>query len=520
MIEICKWSLITNHQKYGDHSIIDQKFKEDRLEMVEEIENGLEITGENKSEIDAEEKRRFRHFLFFFSGQQISILGSSVVSFVLIWWITETTQSELMLGLASLCSLLPYLFVAPFSGVVADKANRKMLLLVVDALQASFTVALTIIFMFYYDPNSSTNNIPFLIGSIFVTLGLRGAMQAFHSPTVGAMIPTMVPQKHLSRMNGLGYLINGVINVGGPALGALLLGVLGISFTMWIDLITFAIAVIPLIFIKIPSISKEARKERPPFFTEFKEGINAIRDIKGLFALIFIASLINFFFSPVSTLLPIFVSKVHGGDENNYALVIGLLQVGMIAGGLFMTFFKGFKNNIRASITCICIMFAGMASLIFVPNTIGARFWLIGIVLFLTMITNPAANVSLSTSLQLIVPKDKMGRVSSVMGFLAMAISPLGNFLSGVIGEFVPIGILFTASAVIGFVLMITIYFLSPAKHLDREIKLKMEAIAAKKLDETEDPIDIFVDAEEGKKEVETLTFEPKASIEPGSTIE
>ncbi len=489
--------------------------------MVEEINNGLEIVGENQVEIDREEKKRFRHFLFFFSGQQISILGSSVVSFVLIWWVTEITQSELMLGLASLCSLGPFLLVAPFSGVIADKANRKMLLLIVDALQAIFTVALTIIFMFYYDPNSANNNIPFLIGSIFVTLGLRGAMQAFHSPTVSAMVPTMVPKKHLSRINGLGYLISGIINVGGPALGAVLLGFIGISLTMWIDIITFSIAVIPLIFIKIPSISKEARKERPPFFTEFKEGITAIKDIKGLFAMIFIATLINFFFTPIGTLLPIFVNKVHGGNEADYALVVGLLQAAMIFGGLFMTFYKGFKNKIRSSIICVGIMFLGMASIIFVPTTIDARFWLLGMVLFLTMVTNPAANVSLSTSLQVIVPKDKMGRVSSVMNFLAMAITPLGAFLSGLIGEFVPIGILYTSSAIIGLVIMISIYLLSPAKNLDREIAMKIAEINGKKLEENEDdPIDIFVSAEESSKPVETLTIDSKIASEPIPKIE
>ncbi|HUU77867.1 MAG TPA: MFS transporter [candidate division Zixibacteria bacterium] len=488
-------------------------------------ENSLEINAETKEEMERIEKKRFRHFIYFFSGQQISILGSSVVSFVLIWWITETTQSELMLGLASLCSLGPYLLVAPFSGVIADKANRKMLLLVVDALQASFTIVLTIIFMFFYDPNSSTNNIPFLIGSIFVTLGLRGAMQAFHSPTVGAMVPTMVPEKHLSRMNGLAYLISGVINVGGPAIGAVLLGVFGISLTMWIDVITFSIAVIPLIFIKIPSISKEARKERPPFFTEFKEGISTIKDIKGLFALIFIATLINFFLSPLSTLLPIFVNKVHGGNKENYALVVGILQAGMIVGGLFMTFFKGFKNKIRTAIILVGVMFLGQALLYVVPTTINGRFWIIGVLLFLAILTNPAANVSLSTSLQVIVPKDKMGRVSSVLGFMSMAITPFGNFLSGLIGEFVPIGILFLASSIIGIVIMFGIYYLSSAKNLDKEISRKIEEIKRlKEVEEEKSELEeefIFETTDDPAKQLKpTLAVESTSTIKTRTSID
>lgn len=485
-------------------------------------DNSLEIKTESKEEAERIEKKRFRHFIYFFSGQQVSLLGSSIVSFVLIWWITETTQSELMLGLASLCSLGPFLLVAPFSGVIADKANRKMLLLIVDALQASFTVALTIIFMLYYDPNSTNNNIPFLIGSIFVTLGLRGAMQAFHSPTVGAMIPTMVPEKHLSRINGLAYLINGIINVGGPALGALFLGIFGVSLTMWIDIITFSIAVIPLIFIKIPSISKEARKERPPFFEEFKEGFSTIKNIKGLFAMIFIATLINFFLSPLSTLMPIFINKVHGGNEDNYALVIGLLQAGMIVGGLFMTFFKGFKNKIRSAIMCVGVMFLGQAALIFVPTTFVGRFWIIGAILFVAILTNPAANVSFNTSIQVIVPKDKMGRVGAVLSFLAMAITPLGNFLSGLIGEFVPIGYLFVASSVVGFLLMISIYYISSARNLDGVIKEKIKELEEKELEESkaleEDKEEITIDSTISVSE--PISFETKAKSETTPQIE
>ena len=449
---------------------------------------------ENNSSL--EEKRKFRHFLYFFSGQQISILGSSVVSFVLIWWITEITQSELMLGLASLCSLGPFLLVAPFSGVIADKANKKRLLLLVDALQALFTVILTIIFMVFYNPNNPQENLTLLITSIFITLGLRGAMQAFHSPIVSAMTPTMVPEKHLSRMNGIGYLLNGIINIGGPAIGAVLLSFIGVSLTLWIDIITFAIAVIPLILIKIPSVIKETTQEKVSFFTEFKEGFTVMRSIKGLLPVIFTATLINFFFSPVSTLLPMFVNKVHGGTETDYALVIGILQAGVIVGGLFMALFKGFNNKIRTAIFCVLMLFIGQSVLIFVPTTMNARFWMIGVILFLTILTNPAANVSFSTALQVIVPKDKMGRVFSVLMFFSQAIVPLGNFLSGLIGEYVPLGILFTSAGVLGIVVTLMMYFLTSAKHLDKEI--------------------LRITAENGIKEIDTefMEVEPSYSDE------
>ena len=85
-------------------------------------------------------KGSFRNFLAFWSGQQVSLLGSSIVQFVLIWWITIETQSELMLGIASLVALGPMVLLSPFSGVIADKISRKLILFLSDTLQALRTL--------------------------------------------------------------------------------------------------------------------------------------------------------------------------------------------------------------------------------------------------------------------------------------------------------------------------------------------------------------------------------------------
>ncbi|NHJ39035.1 MAG: MFS transporter [Asgard group archaeon] len=446
-----------------------------------------------------DEKKKFRDFLWFFSGQQISILGSSIVSFVLIWWLTETTNSELMLGLASLCSLGPFLLVAPFSGVLADRVKRKPLLLSVDALQALFTVILTIIFMIYYVPNDADpTNIPnksLLITCVFITLGLRGAMQAFHSPIVSAMTPTMVPAKHLSRLNGAGFLINGIINVLGPAIGALLLNLMDLGLTMWFDAITFVIAVIPLILIKIPSPKQVAREQQPKFLVQFREGLDALKAIKGLPPLIILATVLNFFGSPTGTLMPLFVSDTHLGTKENYALVIGLLQAGMIVGGFFMTFFKGFKKKIRTIIICIILQSIGIGLLITVPPTLDARFWVIGILLFTSMLTAPMINATFGTTLQVVVPNDKMGRISSVVSFLAMAIYPIGTFLSGLIGEFVPHAVIFTVANVLGIIIALIFYFFTAIRKLDVVYNQKIALMEKDKEKETQTDGDILFEA-------------------------
>ncbi|MBN1329585.1 MAG: MFS transporter [Candidatus Heimdallarchaeota archaeon] len=456
-----------------------------------------------------DDSKTFVHYLLFFSGQQFSILGSSVVSFVLIWWITEVTQSELMLGLASLASLGPYLLVMPFSGVIADRANRKLLLLTVDLLQSLFTVGLTIIFMVYYTPGS-TQNQTLLITSIFITLGLRGVMQAFHSPVVSTLIPTMVPQKHLSRMNGVNFLLNGIIQVIGPILGAQFLKLFGVSLTMWIDIITFGIAIIPLLLIKIPAVIRDVDLKKQKFREQFTDGIKVVKEIKGLFAMIITATVINFFFVPVGTLMPLFVNKVHSGTEDDYAIVMVLLQIGIILGGLFMTFFKGFKNRVRTAIICIFVAFLGEALLLTIPSSINARFWIIGSLLLVSIFPIPIANVSFNTSIQMIIPKDKMGRVSSVLSFISSAISPIGMFLSGLIGEYIPIGLLYLISAAMGIVTTAMLYFFTPARNLDKVInekaaKLEAEAVLKTKKEEKEN--EIIIDKDQSRDELKIISL-------------
>ena len=426
--------------------------------------SGIENENEELTIEAIESKNKFKQYLFYFSGQQASLLGSSIVSFAIIWWLTITTQSELMLGIASLVTLGPYIIAAPISGVLADKYNRKTLLIIFDALQAAVTVTLSILFL--------TGNITIAI--IFVILGVRGTAQAFHQPVSMSVAPTMVPNDKLSRMNGLGYLFSGVINIIGPAVGAALLAIPGINIGMilWIDVGTFAIAMIPLIFIKIPSVAKkeEDLQEKQSFITQVLDGINALRETKGMLALVFGAMIINFFSTPLMALLSLFVNKTHMGNEGDYALVVGMLQAAIVVGGIIMSFLKGMKRPVLFMIMSVVFMYACQAALAFIPTDFGGRFWAIGSILFLFALPISVVDVMFITSIQLLVPKEKLGRAIAAVMAIAPAIRPLGQFLSGVIAEFIGISLIFIIASGIGMVAIVILWFTTPMRALDKEI--------------------------------------------------
>ncbi len=310
----------------------------------------------------------------------------------------------------------------------------------------------------------------------FLIIIIRGIGDVFHFTTLSALMPTMVPQKHLSRMNGINYLANGAISVIGPAVAGGLLAVWREADLLWADIVTFVIALIPLFFISIPKVATTLKKgAKFSFFADFKDGIRTIFNIKGMIPLLIMFMGINFFFTPISTLLPLFVTKTHAGLKTDYAIVIAFLQAGTLIGGLVMTFFKGFRKKGLSSYLAILWTFSIMSTLILVPSDLEGRFWIIGGILFLSVVVLPLVNVSLITAFQMIVPKENLGRTMSVLGTISSSITPIAMLLSGVIGEYVPIGWVFLGTAVLGLVFSSLIWFLTKAPQIDDSISEVLE---------------------------------------------
>ncbi|MFW9878511.1 MAG: MFS transporter, partial [Candidatus Thorarchaeota archaeon] len=174
-------------------------------------------------------EKTFRTYLFFWSGQLFSVLGSSISQFTIILWLTEITGSTLLLSLSSFLYILPMTIVITFAGVLIDRWNRKKIIMVVDSLQASIMVL--IIFLFSFGMAE-----PILIIAIN---GLLGLFQGFHIPTVNAIVPTMVPKERLSRMNGANLFLTGFLQIIGPIIAAMLMTFIPIMIILLLDPITF-----------------------------------------------------------------------------------------------------------------------------------------------------------------------------------------------------------------------------------------------------------------------------------------
>ncbi|MBY9014077.1 MAG: MFS transporter [Candidatus Lokiarchaeota archaeon] len=419
-------------------------------------------------------KKSFRHYIYFMAGQQFSLLGSGIISFVITWWITIETQSVLYLSLATFLIFLPQVIVSPFAGVLSDRLNRKTIIFTVDSLQALLTFGLFIIFFTGFTH----------IWMILIIHTFRNVLYAFQVPTVYAILPSMVSKEKISRINGAGFVFSGLIFMIGPVLSALLLELFPITYIFLIDVVTFLIATIPLFLITIPFQAKETKEDKEKsFMREFKEGFVVVKAIPGLFSMIVFAMIFNFVIRPFGVLWPYFINVLHDGSAFHLAFLFGSIQVGNVIGSLITSIKKEWKNKIKINLIGEMVFFTFYLLIILAPYQ---NFYLMMFGAFLGAIIFPITIATYLTILQTVVPSDKIGRVMSIDHTVSMAIAPIGALLVGPLVGLMGVVNLLLASAIIGIINPIFLWLFTKIRYLDRPQEPELEAPATPELIELE----------------------------------
>ncbi|TKJ21784.1 MAG: hypothetical protein CEE43_08830 [Promethearchaeota archaeon Loki_b32] len=398
----------------------------------------------------------FVHYLFFWGGQLFSILGSSIIRFVIIWWIAKETLNPITVSIAFFLGSLPMVIIPPIVGVFIDRWNRKIVIALADSLQA-FITFLIILFFF----TGIANVWLVIIMNIF-----RGICQAIHFPTVNAIIPIMIPKKYLSRMNAINYLFTGVIQVIGPIVGATLLAFFEIEQILWADIFTFFIAIIPLLLIKIPSIlSKSEQTKKVSYFKDFKDGIKILKSVKSFLILIIFISVINLLNMPFTTQMPLFVLINHSGGELDFALVSAFLQIGIVIGAIIALTKKHWKHK---ELIILYSVFIGIGGYLITTLAPTGNFLLMGIGALIHASMIPIANTMFLTILQTKIPTETQGRVFSFVISIAAAVTPLGMIISGPLAVIFGIRLLFIIVLYLQFVSVMVIWFFTNLKNVIR----------------------------------------------------
>src|SRR6266508_6925953 len=185
-------------------SIIGQQF------FCKGIAYGMENTSQHET------GKWAGRFFFIWSGQALSLFGSALVQFALIWWLTQKSGSATVLAIATLVGMLPQIVIGPFAGALVDRWNRRIIMMVADGTIATFSLLLAYLF--------ATGAVQ--IWHVYAVMAVRALGGAFHFPAMSASTPLMVPKEQLTRISGLNQALQGINSLAAPPLGAFLISVI------------------------------------------------------------------------------------------------------------------------------------------------------------------------------------------------------------------------------------------------------------------------------------------------------
>ncbi|WP_420645103.1 MFS transporter [Candidatus Leptofilum sp.] len=370
--------------------------------------------------------KSLRPFFIIWSGQALSLVGSAAVQFAIVWWLTQETGSATILATSSLVAFLPQVLLGPFAGVLVDRWNRRWTMFAADGMIALATLLLA--YLFWIDTIE--------IWHIFALVFIRSLGSAFHGPAMQASTSLMVPHEHLTRIQGINQMLEGGLGIVGAPLGALLLAALPMQGILAIDVVTALFAIIPLLFIAVPQPEKSAEEtatgKKASYWTQLRQGLAYVWAWPGMLFLMLLAMVLNFVLTPVIALLPLLVSDYFGGGAWEFGLMQSIFGVGIIVGGLVLGAWGGFKKRILTSLMGIVGMGVGISLIGLAPANL---YWLavVGGLVAGSMIA--MANGPIRAIIQIAVTPDMQGRVMSLIGSLASAMTPLGLVLAGPLAD-------------------------------------------------------------------------------------
>ena len=378
-------------------------------------------------------------------SQTVSLLGSSLVMYAIMWHVTLSTQSGSMMLIMVLTTFIPSLLLTPFAGVWADRINRRFLIIAADLLIALVTLLVAILLLF---------NIRDL-WILFIVSVIRAIGQAIHQPAVSAVYPQIVPKDKLIKVQGIAQGIQSASFVAMPLLAGLLLSLFPIEYILFIDVITAFIAVtILLVFVKLPRHVGEVNDTKIHYFADMKDGIRYAKGHPFVFSVLIFSFLFMIMVAAPSFLSYLQVARVFGDEAWRLSLLEAFFGVGMLLGSILISFWGGFKNRLITFF--LSYIFIGIGTIVLgIPFNFYFYISMWSMVGFFIAISNPVI-VGL---IQEKVDPAYIGRVFSVFSLINTVSMPLGMIVFGPLADVINVShIILVAGIMMGIIAIVPLF--------------------------------------------------------------
>ncbi|WP_155242485.1 MFS transporter [Lysinibacillus sphaericus] len=380
-----------------------------------------------------------RNIILFLGSQTISLFGSSLVQYAITWYITLSTQSGVMMTISIICGFLPTFFLSPIAGVWADRYNRKWLIILADGMIALSTLILAILFLLGHDS----------LWLLFAISAIRAIGAGIQTPAVGAILPQIVPEDKLMKVNGTNGSIQAFVMIISPMASGALLTQASLESIFFIDVITAAIAISTLlVFLHVPIHAKAAQKQTTGYFTDMKQGFTYIKEHNFLKRFFIFFAFFMILAAPAAFLTPLQVTRSFGNDVWRLTAIEITFALGMLIGGILMASWGGFKNKVH-TMTLATLLFGACTVVLGIMPVFSLYLAFMAI----TGISMPVFNIPATVLLQEKVEGDYLGRVFGVLGMISASMMPLGMLIFGPIADVIAIEWLLIGTGALLFIL-------------------------------------------------------------------
>ena len=380
--------------------------------------------------VDSSWKKMVATFLV---GQTITTFGSYLVQYAIMWHLTLTTKSGLVLALAAVFGFLPQAIVSVFAGVWADRVNRKTMIIISDSAIALATLGLALLML------SGVGD----LWLIFLVMAVRSVGAGVQMPAISALLPQIVPSEQLMRINGINSSIQSALGLLAPVVAAAVYATMSLVAILFIDVATAIIGLSLLALIAVPSLERVTSGDKPSYFADLKDGINyvfthdLVRWVMAIFGIVFLLIV-----AP-SNLSPLMVARNFGTEVWMLTVLEVAFGIGMAIGGALMAAFAAKLDRLKTIIST-SVIFGVLATVMgFTTNL-----WLFYGLFFIVGVVVPAFSTSAFTLLQETVEPERQGRVFGFVGIVMSVAMPLGMAILGPLADVVSVELLLIVTGV------------------------------------------------------------------------
>ena len=382
-----------------------------------------------------------RQAVLFLIGQCITLFGSTLVQMAIVWYVTIQTSSGVWVAAFTVCSYLPQFLISFVAGVWADRHSRKKLIIGADSL-----IALVTFLMVLAIPHIADKAI--VLYCLLAMSVIRSFGAGIQTPAVNAVIPQLVPEDQIMRFNGINATAQSVIQFAAPAAAGALLTINTLSSTLLIDVAT---AIVGIGFLSAVMIPKQAiQSTEASVWKDMKIGMKYTLSDKLIGKVLTVYGLFIFLCVPAGFLSQLFVSRVYG-ETYWYLTAVELAGfIGMVAGGLLMSIWGGFKSRV----TTICaglIVFGSLA----IGMGLSKRFALYLTLMIIYGVAITMVQTATTTLIQEKAETSMQGRVFGLLGAMYSGFLPVGMAIFGPMADGIPLQWIMVGSGIALIVLSI-----------------------------------------------------------------